>query len=360
VNLHLVAGFLGSGKTTAIIGAAKQHMRQGQRVGVVTNDLGKYLVDTAFSHMAQVPTVEVTGGCFCCHFDEFEKKVDRLMDTVHPDVIFAESIGSCADIVATVIKPLLQLRETLAAPSSFSVFTDIRLLQRRLMAMEMPFSEHVVYIFDKQIEEANLIILNKIDLLPSQQVKETRDMAVTAFPGKTIHLLNALEDESLAGWVNVLEAHTVPLPERSPDIDYRRYGQAKGRLAWLDEQIHFIAPDGQGQQAVGQLAQSIVLGLRRRNIPIGHVKLFVQAGNVEAKISIPALEEAGWAERIPVLPAGPVDILINGAVEAGADTLHEVVKEAQHTSLAPVDPDFCTGQVAYFANHFPEPTHRVD
>ena len=47
-RLHLVGGFLGSGKTTAIAAAAKLLMAQGLRVGVVTNDQGKYLVDTAF------------------------------------------------------------------------------------------------------------------------------------------------------------------------------------------------------------------------------------------------------------------------------------------------------------------------
>ncbi len=64
MELHVVGGFLGSGKTTAIIGAAKYLMAHGKRVGVVTNDQGRYLVDTAFFRSEAVPTVEVTGGCF--------------------------------------------------------------------------------------------------------------------------------------------------------------------------------------------------------------------------------------------------------------------------------------------------------
>lgn len=55
MKLHLVGGFLGSGKTTAIINAAKKLMKDGKRVGVITNDQGRYLVDTAFSKQQLCP-----------------------------------------------------------------------------------------------------------------------------------------------------------------------------------------------------------------------------------------------------------------------------------------------------------------
>jgi G3E family GTPase len=50
MKLHLVGGFLGSGKTTAIGGAARELVRRGVSVGVVTNDQGGLLVDTAAFH----------------------------------------------------------------------------------------------------------------------------------------------------------------------------------------------------------------------------------------------------------------------------------------------------------------------
>ncbi len=360
MDLHLVGGFLGSGKTTAIIAAAKYLMGQGKRVGVVTNDLGKYLVDTAFSHMAQVPTVEVTGGCFCCNFEEFEKQVERLTVSTQPDVIFAESIGSCADIVATVIKPLLELRQNLAVPSSFSVFADCRLLRRRLLGQDMPFSEHVVYIFDKQIEEAGLIVVNKKDLLPAEQLQEIEALLRQVYPGKTVYLQNSLDPASVAGWTELLAAHVLPLPDQSLSIDYRRYGEAKARLAWLDERVELTAPQGQGREAVLRLIQALLAGIRRRGIAIGHVKFFVQGGDQEAKVSIPSLEEAGWQESLPVLPAGKITVLINGAVEADPEILRQIVQDSIGQTLAGIDPGYTEEDVAFFSNRFPEPTHRVD
>src|SRR5512140_261378 len=111
MNLHLVGGFLGSGKTTAIINAAKLLMDQGRRVGVITNDQGKYLVDTAFFRLSAVPALEVTGGCFCCNYDDLNGRLSQLVASTPPEGIFAESVGAWADIVATVVKPLLALGE---------------------------------------------------------------------------------------------------------------------------------------------------------------------------------------------------------------------------------------------------------
>ena len=172
MHLHIIGGFLGSGKTTAIIGAAKYLAHQGLRVGVITNDQGRHLVDTAIMHTESLPAMEVTGGCFCCNFDDLNQRLAQLVDTHHPQVIFAESVGSCADVVATVVEPLLKLEIGVVKPNSFSVFSDIRLLRRFLLGQETPFSEDVNYIFVKQIEEAGLLIINKTDLLTAHEVRQ--------------------------------------------------------------------------------------------------------------------------------------------------------------------------------------------
>ncbi len=134
MKLHLVGGFLGSGKTTAIAAAAKQLMAAGQSVGVITNDQGKYLVDTAFFEAQATPVTAVTGGCFCCNYDSLTDQLDELIATTQPEVIFAESVGSCADIVATVINPLIELEKGHRSPASFSVFADAR-IETRLEAL---------------------------------------------------------------------------------------------------------------------------------------------------------------------------------------------------------------------------------
>ena len=101
----LLGGFLGAGKTTALLRLARTYAGQGLRVGVITNDQADDLVDTGTFRAAGYETEEVPRGCFCCRFDALLEAAGRL-DA--PDVLLAEPVGSCTDIVATVIRPLEQ------------------------------------------------------------------------------------------------------------------------------------------------------------------------------------------------------------------------------------------------------------
>ena len=66
----MVGGFLGAGKTTAMLRLAENLHSQGPRVGLITNDQSHGLVDTAIAELASgYPVEEITGGCFCCRFN---------------------------------------------------------------------------------------------------------------------------------------------------------------------------------------------------------------------------------------------------------------------------------------------------
>ena len=265
MDFHIVSGFLGSGKTTAIIAASKLLMSEGKRVGVVTNDQGKYLVDTAFFESEDVPAVEVSGGCFCCHYDDLDARLTQLKQTAQPEVIFAESVGSCADIVATVVKPLLELRADTFAPTSFSVFADARMLRRRMQNLPMPFSDDVVYIFDKQIEEAGILVINKRDLISEGDAEQLLAKARSTYPDKVVRLQNSLTKTDIEEWLALLTNPATILPVNSLDMDYQRYGAGERQLAWLDETLTLHTEEGMGRKAVitflATLMQDISQGL---------------------------------------------------------------------------------------------------
>ena len=74
-RIAIVGGFLGAGKTTLILQAVRKLAEQGYRVGLVTNDQGEDLVDTALAAQATIPVTEVAGGCFCCRFPFLVKRI---------------------------------------------------------------------------------------------------------------------------------------------------------------------------------------------------------------------------------------------------------------------------------------------
>src|SRR5207253_6209452 len=109
IRFVMVGGFLGAGKTTTLARLARYYMDRGQRVGIVTNDQAQDLVDTNSLRSQGFPVEEVAGACFCCRFDDLVARVRELEKGDRPQVILAEPVGSCTDLVATVVQPLKDL-----------------------------------------------------------------------------------------------------------------------------------------------------------------------------------------------------------------------------------------------------------
>ena len=67
----MIGGFLGAGKTTSVAALAKHLSATGRTVGLITNDQGRELVDTAMLRSKGFATEEISGGCFCCRFNNW-------------------------------------------------------------------------------------------------------------------------------------------------------------------------------------------------------------------------------------------------------------------------------------------------
>src|SRR4029077_66602 len=94
----MVGGFLGAGKTTALLRLAEHFTSQGRRVGLITNDQSQGLVDTSIVSASGYPVEEITGGCFCCRFKSLTDAADRLTRDARPDVFLAEPVWSLTDL----------------------------------------------------------------------------------------------------------------------------------------------------------------------------------------------------------------------------------------------------------------------
>src|SRR5437867_13252236 len=120
----MIGGFLGAGKTTSVAQLAQRLSSQGHRVGLITNDQGSELVDTAILRSRGFATEEIPGGCFCCRFNSLVDAAHKLTVATRPDVFIAEPVGSCTDLVATVTYPLRRIYGDNFSIAPLSVLVD--------------------------------------------------------------------------------------------------------------------------------------------------------------------------------------------------------------------------------------------
>jgi Ni2+-binding GTPase involved in maturation of urease and hydrogenase len=370
--MYFVGGFLGSGKTTAIAGACRRLIAAGKRVGVVTNDQGKLQVDSLFMSSSGIPSVEVGGGCFCCRYDDFDAKLAALAARELPDAIFAESVGSCADIVATVVRPFETFREDYGKGSVFSVFADSRLLLARLDGRRLPFSEDVLYLFGRQLEEADILVLNKRDLLAEGERARLPGLAAAAWPGKALLEISGSTDEGVSAWLAALEAARERIPRPPLDIDYERYGSGERELSWLDEALVIedsggLASDGgRCRRAIVDFVLGLVDGLGPASRSIGHLKLHVAAAGYEGKLGLTAGDFLGPAEprslveaQLPPFTVRRALVAINARAQLSPELLSSAVGAAVEGARRSAGVSIAEEDRSAFRPGRPEPTHRM-
>ncbi|MEP6749040.1 MAG: GTP-binding protein, partial [Bacteroidota bacterium] len=241
MKINLLSGFLGSGKTTATQQAVQILLQQQIKTGVITNDQGVKLVDGGLFKSLGIPNREVTNGCFCCNYHALDSSIASLIKTNNTEVVFAESVGSCTDIVATVVKPLLQFRPDTQV--TVSVFADVRLLQMIVENTTNSFDDAVRYIYLKQLEEAGIIVINKIDLIGPTALAFIKDLMQKKYGGKILLYQNSLDNNNILRWLQVLDDFKSTPVLQSLKIDYDIYAAGEAKLAWVDEMIEIFSSD---------------------------------------------------------------------------------------------------------------------
>ena len=297
-SVVLVAGFLGAGKTTLILAAARELQRRGLRSAMVWNDQGEDLVDTRHADLSGMHSGEVTGGCFCCRLSGLIEAIGDLRAHA-PDVIFAEPVGSCTDISATVLRPLLEYSETWQL-SPLTVLVDPARARDLLASNADP---DMRFLFDKQLEEADLICFTKSDLYPDYP--ESGAAHVRQLSAKTGQGVAAWLDEALAGAIN-RASHGL-------EIDYSEYARAEAALAWLNLRAVFEPEDLLSPaMLLGPLLDNLNASLTAAKISIVHLKAIVTAPTGFLKAAIVANGQEPTVEGdLDASPAARLELLLN-------------------------------------------------
>ena len=352
MKIHLLSGFLGSGKTTAIEYASRALLKEGIKTGVITNDQGIKLVDGDFFKSLKIPNRQVVNGCFCCNYNDLEANIQSLIETNETEIIFAESVGSCTDIVATVLKPLLHFRP--AAQVTVSMFADVRLLQMILKDGTNLFDETVNYIYLKQLEEAGIIVINKIDLINTGQLREIMQLMQEKYGSKILLYQNSLDEDHIKHWLHTLNNYQSAGMLPSLNIDYDIYAAGEAELAWFDQELEIYSADNNAEQCTEDLVNNIYKKINEHQYPVGHLKFLI---NRQTKISFTSNTQP--AAAIKIQPAVATALLINLRVQTAPELITQLIEAAIEDVEIKSGCKIIVNSLSAFQPDYPQPEYRI-
>lgn len=357
-RLILVGGFLGAGKTTLLWEAAQKLAGRGLRVGLITNDQAPELVDTLLLSRGDFKVTEVDGSCFCCNFNGLIDSMSKVREEANADVLIAEPVGSCTDLSATIVQPLKDRFQLDLVIAPLSVMADPVRLADILDGGTAGLHPSAAYIFRKQIEEADIVVISKTDLLTSAELDILKTRLAQAYPDAAIFTVSAKIGEGLDAWLDEVTMRS-DAGQRIVEMNYDVYAEGEAVLGWLN--ATFTLRGGEPTEW-NIFAESLLCGLSQRfdsmGASVGHVKLMLESGN---RFLIGNLTGKGKTLSIRGLTvtSSEARLTLNARVQMSPESLEAIVREMiatasqEHITATPM-------AWRCLSPGRPNPTHRYD
>jgi hypothetical protein len=259
-----------------------------------------------------------------------------------PHVIFAEPVGSCTDLSATVFHPLLDYHMKFRM-APLSVLVD----PGRWQALATNADKNMEFLFRNQIEEADLVVFTKADLYPiAPQLKSG-----------TTRQLSAITGQGVAAWIDEVLSGELEGGKHFLDIDYDRYAMAEAALAWLNLRVISRPSNAMSPALIlGPFFDSIEASIERAGLEIVHLKALVECSEGLIKVAISGHGSRKNVEgALTASPAEEHEIRLNIRAMGSPVKLREIVEE----HLDALDGELSGIRLQCFQPAAPKPERRI-
>ncbi|MDO4566963.1 MAG: GTP-binding protein, partial [Oscillospiraceae bacterium] len=274
----VTSGFLGAGKTTAMIAFAKSINPRYGRAAILTNDLGaENIVDYSFTETTDVITTQISGNCICYQHENLVDKLNQLV-AVGSNIIFSD-IPGCG--IGALDHVYLQLEQR--EPGEFELMPFTCIVDPERLSMIMPEQRDINLPFEMrfllkaQMAEADLIVLNKIDLLSEEELERCLAFIRDSFPETPLMKMSALKGEGVDEVVDYLMTHKAAAEHREIGYGSEEFIAAETLLSWYNRRVFLEERDDKNldfNEVISALFEGIREGLKANKCNVPHLKAF--------------------------------------------------------------------------------------
>jgi G3E family GTPase len=224
------------------------------------------------------------------------------------------------------------------------------------------FSEKVLYIYRKQIEEADLVVISKCDLIEDTRIDSLRRTIAAEFPRKEVMAVSSRQELNLNAWFDRLTSEE-QLPQAAMNVDYQIYAEGEALLGWLNCTVQLSAEQPfDANRLLKQLAIEIQKRLQAQNAEVAHLKMTLNPDSGLGEIAAVNLVRNDFVPELSLELEEPVEsaqLIINLRAEAAPAILETTVRDALATAIAAsATLRFTLEHLEHFRPGKPVPTHR--
>ena len=221
------------------------------------------------------------------------------------------------------------------------------------------FSPQAEYIFRKQIEEADFVLLNRVDELSETEIGKLTQLVEANFPGMPCIRMSAVTGEGFDAFCDQLDKPCLN-GKRLMDVDYDVYARGEAELGWLNAQVSLKANSPfELDSLLMKLLSEIHTSLNSQSAEIAHLKVI---GMHEGKYAVANIVSS---ESAPALSIGSnsltseADVVVNARVAIDPEALTQTVQTCLLSLCDSLGIDVSVNTLQSFRPGRPVPTHRL-